>query len=203
MLLVEQNVARPSTSPTAPTCFAPARSGLQGPAAELRADPERIAQAYLGARRMSSELYFAPAAHQRRQPRQPLRAGRRRPLDGLRHPAHDQLRPRRHDDGGRLRHRAPRRRRAAVRLGGALAASWPAALAGVVVERIAYRPVRGSPDVTLLLTSLAVTYILENLGILLFTSSPRNFPVAGWLDGAYQLADGASPSPRSTCSRSP
>src|SRR4051812_27818082 len=64
-------------------------------------------------------------------------------------------------------------------------------LAGVVVERIAYRPVRGSPDVTLLLTSLAVTYILENLGILLFTSSPRNFPVPGWLGGAYQLADGA------------
>ena len=51
----------------------------------------------------------------------------------------------------------------------------------MIVERIAYRPVRGSPDVTLLLTSLAVTYILENLGILLFTSSPRNFPVPGWL----------------------
>jgi branched-chain amino acid transport system permease protein len=64
-------------------------------------------------------------------------------------------------------------------------------LAGVAVERIAYRPVRGSPDVTLLLTSLAVTYILENLGILLFTSSPRNFPVPGWLDGAFQLAGGA------------
>ncbi len=40
------------------------------------------------------------------------------------------------------------------------------ALAGVIVERTAYRPVRGAPDVTLLLTSLAVTYILENLGIL-------------------------------------
>ncbi len=64
-------------------------------------------------------------------------------------------------------------------------------LAGVAVERIAYRPVRGSPDVTLLLTSLAVTYVLENLGILLFTSSPRNFPVPGWLDGAFQLAGGA------------
>jgi branched-chain amino acid transport system permease protein len=64
-------------------------------------------------------------------------------------------------------------------------------LAGVAVERIAYRPVRGSPDVTLLLTSLAVTYILENLGILLFTGSPRNFPVPGWLDGAFQLAGGA------------
>src|SRR6187431_1958059 len=59
---------------------------------------------------------------------------------------------------------------------GALGAPfWLAAgaLAGVIVERTAYRPVRGAPDVTLLLTSFAVTYILENLGILIFTSSPR------------------------------
>jgi branched-chain amino acid transport system permease protein len=64
------------------------------------------------------------------------------------------------------------------------------ALAGVVVERTAYRPVRGAPDVTLLLTSLAVTYILENLGILLFTSSPRNFPVPEWMNTALQFQDG-------------
>jgi branched-chain amino acid transport system permease protein len=64
------------------------------------------------------------------------------------------------------------------------------ALAGVVVERTAYRPVRGAPDVTLLLTSLGVTYILENLGILLFTSSPRNFPVPEWMNTALQFQDG-------------
>src|SRR5262249_30137959 len=51
------------------------------------------------------------------------------------------------------------------------------ALAGVIVERVAYRPVRRAPEVTLLLTSLAVTYILENLGILIFSSSGRNFPL--------------------------
>ncbi len=64
------------------------------------------------------------------------------------------------------------------------------ALAGVVVERLAYRPVRGAPDVTLLLTSLAVTYILENLGILIFTSSPRNFPIPDMMNSAIQLAGG-------------
>jgi len=64
------------------------------------------------------------------------------------------------------------------------------ALAGVLVERIAYRPVRGAPDVTLLLTSLAVTYILENLGILLFSSSPQNFPLPDWLNGSYEFLDG-------------
>ena len=64
------------------------------------------------------------------------------------------------------------------------------ALAGVIVERIAYRPVRGAPDVTLLLTSLAVTYILENLGILVFTSSPRNFPIPDLMNQAIQFMDG-------------
>jgi branched-chain amino acid transport system permease protein len=71
-------------------------------------------------------------------------------------------------------------------LGGILAG----ALAGVIVERAAYRPVRGAPDVTLLLTSLAVTYILENLGILIFTSSPRNFPLPAWMNDAIQYYDG-------------
>jgi branched-chain amino acid transport system permease protein len=64
------------------------------------------------------------------------------------------------------------------------------ALAGVVVERVAYRPVRGSPEVTLLLTSFAVTYILENLGILVFTSSPHNFPLPDWMNDAFQMFDG-------------
>ncbi len=64
------------------------------------------------------------------------------------------------------------------------------ALAGALVERIAYRPVRGSSDVTLLLTSLAVTYILENLGILIFTSSPQNFPLPALLDDVVSMFDG-------------
>ncbi|MBP0580919.1 branched-chain amino acid ABC transporter permease [Labrys sp. LIt4] len=66
-----------------------------------------------------------------------------------------------------------------------------AALAGFLIERIAYRPIRSAPDVTRLLTSLAVTYILENLGILAFTSSPRNFPLPDLLNGSWQLAEGA------------
>jgi branched-chain amino acid transport system permease protein len=64
------------------------------------------------------------------------------------------------------------------------------ALAGVIVERVAYRPVRRAPEVTLLLTSLAVTYILENLGILIFSSSGRNFPLPDWMNSAYQFFDG-------------
>lgn len=63
-------------------------------------------------------------------------------------------------------------------------------LAGYAMERTAFRPVRGAPDVTALLTSLGVTYILENLGILLFSASPRNFPVPTLLSHVYKLAGG-------------
>ena len=66
-----------------------------------------------------------------------------------------------------------------------------AALAGFLIERIAYRPIRNAPDVTRLLTSLAVTYILENFGILLFSSSPRNFPLPDVLNQAWQVSNGA------------
>jgi branched-chain amino acid transport system permease protein len=66
-----------------------------------------------------------------------------------------------------------------------------AALAGFLIERIAYRPIRNAPDVTRLLTSLAVTYILENFGILVFTSSPKNFPLPATLNDSWQLLDGA------------
>jgi branched-chain amino acid transport system permease protein len=59
------------------------------------------------------------------------------------------------------------------------------ALAGIIIERVAYRPVRGSPDVTMLLTSVALTYILENLGILLFSSTPKNFPIPEWMSRLY------------------
>jgi branched-chain amino acid transport system permease protein len=63
-------------------------------------------------------------------------------------------------------------------------------VAGYAMERVAFRPVRGAPDVTMFLTSLGVVYILENLGILLFSSSPRNFPLPQWLGHVYRLADG-------------
>jgi branched-chain amino acid transport system permease protein len=65
------------------------------------------------------------------------------------------------------------------------------ALMGVLAERIAYRPVRGAPDVTLLLTSLALTYVLENLAILVFGSSPHSFPTPDWMNEVFIFSDGA------------
>jgi branched-chain amino acid transport system permease protein len=47
---------------------------------------------------------------------------------------------------------------------------------GLLMERVAYRPVRGAPDVALLLTSLGVSIALQNGALLAFDATPRAFP---------------------------
>jgi branched-chain amino acid transport system permease protein len=59
-----------------------------------------------------------------------------------------------------------------------------AGLTGLLMERIAYRPIRGAQDVAMLLTSFAVTIFLENVGILLFSPSSRPFSAPGILSSA-------------------
>ena len=62
-------------------------------------------------------------------------------------------------------------------------------LAGLLMERVAYRPIRGAPDVAALLTSFAVGQILQN-GTLLVTRflqkpNPLAFPVISVLSGVF------------------
>ncbi len=47
---------------------------------------------------------------------------------------------------------------------------------GVLSERIAYKPLRGSPRISVLITAIGVSLFLENLAMLLFTPNPRPFP---------------------------
>jgi branched-chain amino acid transport system permease protein len=47
---------------------------------------------------------------------------------------------------------------------------------GMVIERLAYKPVRRSPRLSALITAIGVSLLLENGGVLLFGASPRFFP---------------------------
>lgn len=47
---------------------------------------------------------------------------------------------------------------------------------GVITERIAYKPLRGSSSLSVLITAIGVSLFLENLFLLLFTSSAQPFP---------------------------
>jgi branched-chain amino acid transport system permease protein len=50
------------------------------------------------------------------------------------------------------------------------------ALVGVVIEAVAYRPLRHSPRITALITAIGVSFLLENGMSYLFTANTRNFP---------------------------
>ena len=66
-------------------------------------------------------------------------------------------------------------------------------LAGLLMERLAYRPIRGAHEIAMLLTSFSVTILLENLAIILFRPTSRPFPAPSILHavieaGALRLA---------------
>lgn len=50
------------------------------------------------------------------------------------------------------------------------------ALAGGLVERIAYRPLRGSPKLTALITSIGVSFVLQNAVMLIYGSREQSVP---------------------------
>ncbi len=47
---------------------------------------------------------------------------------------------------------------------------------GVVIERVAYKPLRGSPRICSLITAIGVSYLLQNSAQLIFSANPRPFP---------------------------
>jgi branched-chain amino acid transport system permease protein len=50
-----------------------------------------------------------------------------------------------------------------------------ATLVGILMERIAYRPVRGADEIITLLTSLAVSIFIENIFVMFASPVPRSF----------------------------
>jgi branched-chain amino acid transport system permease protein len=51
------------------------------------------------------------------------------------------------------------------------------ALLGMVIEKLAYRPLRGRSTLTALITAIGVSLLLQNLGQRIFGANPRSFPV--------------------------
>ncbi len=58
-------------------------------------------------------------------------------------------------------------------------------LIGVIVERVAYRPLRKAPEVALLITSLAVSMFIENLAIMVLSPRPRRFLIPSFLSRSH------------------
>lgn len=48
-------------------------------------------------------------------------------------------------------------------------------LFGVVIEKIAYKPLRSAPPLAVLITAIGVSYLLQNLALLIFKSNSKTF----------------------------
>ncbi len=56
-----------------------------------------------------------------------------------------------------------------------LAAMLACTLLGILIERLAYRPLRAAPSLAVLITAIGVSYLLQNLALLIWGSAPRSF----------------------------
>jgi|UniRef100_A0A7C3SJH8 branched-chain amino acid transport system permease protein len=72
--------------------------------------------------------------------------------------------------------------------------SWPWTLAfglalvltgllGVMLERGAYRPLRRAPRISLLISAIAASFLLENLALVIAGGRPKPFPTPEWFAG--------------------
>lgn len=57
-----------------------------------------------------------------------------------------------------------------------LAAMAVSALAGIIIEKVAYKPLRNSPRITLLITAIGVSLLLQNGMRILVGANPKPFP---------------------------
>lgn len=62
-------------------------------------------------------------------------------------------------------------------------------LVALATERVAFRPIREANPVTLLVTSFAVNYLLQNLALMVVGGIPKSVDVLGFVRGSVTLAD--------------
>lgn len=61
---------------------------------------------------------------------------------------------------------------------------------GMVIERVAYKPLRTATPLAVLITAIGVSYFLQNIALLIFGASPKSFTSVVTLP-PLKLADGA------------
>ena len=60
-------------------------------------------------------------------------------------------------------------------------------LLGVVIEKVAYKPLRSATPLAVLITAIGVSYLLQNVALLIFGSQARNFTSVGPDDFSVSL----------------
>ncbi len=58
---------------------------------------------------------------------------------------------------------------------------------GVLIERVAYRPLRSAPRMSAMISAIGVSYLLQNLATYLFTALPKGYPEIPFLKKIFQI----------------
>ncbi|HMQ52807.1 MAG TPA: branched-chain amino acid ABC transporter permease [Anaerolineae bacterium] len=61
-------------------------------------------------------------------------------------------------------------------------------LVGVLMERLAYRPVRGAPEVAMLITSLGVSTLIQNGTVMTLTAQPRSIRLPAGINQIHNVS---------------
>ncbi len=70
-----------------------------------------------------------------------------------------------------------------------LAAVVVCTVLGIVIEGLAYKPLRGTPSLAVLITAIGVSYFLQNAAQLIWSSSPKNFTSVVTMDPIVLMDD--------------
>ncbi|MGF6907478.1 branched-chain amino acid ABC transporter permease [Fusobacterium sp. PH5-44] len=60
-------------------------------------------------------------------------------------------------------------------------------LLGILLEKTAYKPLRESPKMSIMISAIGASYLLENLATYLFTGVPKAYPDIPWLTATISL----------------
>lgn len=58
---------------------------------------------------------------------------------------------------------------------------------GVVIEKVAYKPLRSAPRMSIMISAIGVSYLLQNLATYLFTALPRAYPEIPFLKKIFRI----------------
>jgi len=62
------------------------------------------------------------------------------------------------------------------------------ALLGMLTDKVAYKPLRSAPKISLLITAIGISFFLENAFNVLFGGTPRPFPVPEYMEYIINVA---------------
>jgi len=64
---------------------------------------------------------------------------------------------------------------------------------GVLVERLAYRPLRDSPRISVMISAIGASFLIENLAIVIFGGRPKAFPIPEFFNKVFRISNVSIP----------